>query len=211
MEFIKEKDNVKYIDKYICLLKNINTIEDITISEELDYDIKLEKVLCKVTDDVNMMKYRKELLEYSRYKIFTDEDLFLMSLNKTKTLYLYKKGENGFSIDNMAVMGKEILITEDMICSTNFIKPELVKQECNFSYLKDYVLYGVTSIKTEYGVFYVEYEDNNFIIKFESAYIMQINNVGKKLTYPFVIFLLKNIKLKNQVIEDFEVKIGELV
>lgn len=214
MKRIREKDKSLFLDKFICLCNGLEITGTQRIREELSYGMVVEKAVCTFEEDAdfNLTEERKAIKRFEGCNIFTNEDLFILSLNPKTNIYLYSEEDDIFVVDNLDIVGQCTFISEDEICSTNLVSPSFAIERKNFVYFKEFVLGNRTVIED----FEIVYSTNDFQVNLllgqdEKESILHITNVSKKMIYPFVMYILSKVKTENDFMENYKVVAGEIV
>lgn len=180
-----------------CNLDRIQLLEE--TEESKAFGLKLKKVYALTEDHIDTDKIYREL-EHIQNPTICSEDSYEYHAD-SPYIYVYRKKDERLPlvINDMGVISKTMVISEDTVISDNFAN-DFMDEECvsGFPFFEDYVLKNKFNI----GQWEVSYTDKVFKVQYGSEVLYSAIEIDKTSTYKIVIYIVKKAAAKEAVDSD---------
>ena len=204
MNLFKKVDDKEYAWILYFLLNGIPFDEESLKTERADMGLGvfIEKAFVSGMG-LNLIEEKKKIMLYQNLQVFTKE-IELSLLCKDKYLYHYFPKKDRLEINDIDVVGSYIYISENDVCTPVEIPSGTISNNSYFKNFKEFVLTGHT-VADDYTC---DYKDEDFKIICDSLNltILRIGGVHMNVTYPFVLYILKNLQRDDMVEEFYEIE-----
>ena len=218
-KYVKTEDRSSVQLMYLILngfdLSQVETIH--TTEEDKSFGIKIRKVYGNTKEYVDVKKIEREI-ENTQYPTICSPVSFEL-YSKNPRIYLHQPmiEDKPLVINDMGVISRFMIITEDRVISSNEAKPISDTADCGFTFFMQYVLKGdvivgkwhITYINNVFNISYLSEKDGEIIE--ESLYTAI--EMGKTTTFKMVIYIIRKVAstLDDWAGDNFETQSYELL
>lgn len=212
MQYFKPLDEKQYSWSLFFLMNGLSYDKESAryVEEDVGLGITVKRQIA-CGKGVNISEETKRLSACQQIRVFTKEIELALIIND-EVLYLYQNMDPSLpvQINNIDVAGSYVYVSEKDVCSP-VLYNETFSNNNYFKNLKEYILTG----KTETDMFIMEYDADKqvFSIRLKNSsddqegaeLILECTNIGVRITYPFVFYILRYLKRDTGFAENYRI------